>query len=103
MQISKEELKNERGPEKKRDPLSIYSCLVYLFMYSRCTENFVIHLKRSSGGGHQLALLKPRQVLLRAPSRVAEVANTMRCDESTFCFWTWLNLFPLFWKKKNCL
>lgn len=43
-QIREEELKNERRPEKERDPLSIYSCLVYLFMYSRGGENFVIHL-----------------------------------------------------------
>lgn len=47
-QISEEELKNEPRPEKERDPLSIYSCLVYLFMYSLGGENFVIHLSAAA-------------------------------------------------------
>lgn len=42
--LVREELRDERGPQKERDPLSIYSCLVYLFMYSRGGENFVIRL-----------------------------------------------------------
>lgn len=60
MQISKEELKNEREPVKERDPLSIYSCLVYLFMYSRARENFVIHLSAAAVAANTLTFSEPK-------------------------------------------
>lgn len=59
---------------KERDPLSIYSCLVYLFMYSRGGENFVIHLSAgAAAAANALAFSKrynPQQSSPRAPSTV---------------------------------
>lgn len=85
---------------KERDLLSIYSCLVYLFMYSRVRQNFVIHLSAAAAVANALTrsqTLEPQQSSLRAPSTVAEVvkADQVGCDKSAFCFWTGSNHFAI--------